>query len=1037
MGKTSEAAAVMVTDYYAMLGVDPGADRATLEAALARNQPIWSSGTRNPKNKHTYQSYLDQIPALRRTLLGDLAVRAAYDAELAAARRVERDQKLDELQRMIRLRAAKGGLTAADRTLLCDEAVKLGLLAEDLDRLAGPVPTLAADQDVAEDDEPDPPADILDATTRRQIRVALEHLRRRDLFDALGLPHDAPAVEISAKADAERQRWMQKTQVTAEKTAWLEVVSLAQSHLGTTAARGRYERTLAMEREETFKGSIEFAVKGLSGLDGGTISVLLDAAAALGIGSERAERLIGRACRALGVARAAGEVPARSRTSAALRLIRCRVCAGVTDYGQAARGGAKGAECRHCRVSLRWDCPLCRRQYWVDEPRCGCGFRLADREPLLRHFEAAQHAFKARDFAAALEHLKRVQDFAPTHAGARKGIEKIRQRHAEIDRARAKFETAQAGAYLVAAATALAAWERLANPAAPELKAARAAVAQAHRDAMALVARARPLETVDPPAARALYRQALKFAADWPEARTGLLRCPPDPPTELRAECAGDRIKLHWTPPAPDGVGPVTYAVLRKPAAPFTHPADGTRIAEVSEPAFDDTDVVPGATVSYAVVTLRNETETASMSAVTLGPIPLLADVRDVCVAVRSGAVDLSWSLPTAAADVRVVRRCGSAPSGPKDGERVEALREAAHDRGLQDDQVYHYAIYALYRMPDGTLLAARGVPITAQPHPAVAAPAAPLLTQEQDGRVRLTWEPPLRGTIKILRTPRPPELAPGDRLSTAAAAALEGHWLDPSESTPDSAIDPAPPPLGVCYYTPMTLWGGTLTVGHAALSSCVPDPSELRATRLGHGNRVHLRWRWSPQASQARVVARAGRPPEGPYDPQACGTTVHEGQYGRQGRFTLALPEGEEHPWHVRVYSVASINGEEVVSPGLEASAAVVVPGPNPEVTVSYSFRRSSFPGRAWTLTFRTEPPGAAIPPTALVVHPRTLPLSLDDGAIVAEFPAARDGATFPIDSGIDLAKHRARVFADPRTGPEDLPPIRLHHPEAGVTRV
>src|SRR5207249_628454 len=54
----------MVPDYYAMLGLDPQADRATIEAALARCQPAWSSGTRNPKNKHTYQSYLDQIPAL-------------------------------------------------------------------------------------------------------------------------------------------------------------------------------------------------------------------------------------------------------------------------------------------------------------------------------------------------------------------------------------------------------------------------------------------------------------------------------------------------------------------------------------------------------------------------------------------------------------------------------------------------------------------------------------------------------------------------------------------------------------------------------------------------------------------------------------------------------------------------------------------------------------------------------------------------------------------------------------------------------------
>jgi hypothetical protein len=68
----------MVVDYYAMLGADPRADRKSLEAALARCQPSWSSGTRNPKTKHTYQSYLDQIPEIRRVLLGDPNVRAAY-----------------------------------------------------------------------------------------------------------------------------------------------------------------------------------------------------------------------------------------------------------------------------------------------------------------------------------------------------------------------------------------------------------------------------------------------------------------------------------------------------------------------------------------------------------------------------------------------------------------------------------------------------------------------------------------------------------------------------------------------------------------------------------------------------------------------------------------------------------------------------------------------------------------------------------------------------------------------------------------------
>src|SRR5437764_13252807 len=126
----------MIPDYYAMLGVDPKADRATLEAALARCQPTWSSGTRNPKNKHLYQSYLDQIPALRQALLGDPSARAAYDAELAAGKRAERDRKLDELQRLLRLRAAKGGLTVTDRNLLRDEAARAGLTGQDRDRLA-------------------------------------------------------------------------------------------------------------------------------------------------------------------------------------------------------------------------------------------------------------------------------------------------------------------------------------------------------------------------------------------------------------------------------------------------------------------------------------------------------------------------------------------------------------------------------------------------------------------------------------------------------------------------------------------------------------------------------------------------------------------------------------------------------------------------------------------------------------------------------------------------------------------------------------
>ena len=100
---------------------------------------------------------------------------------------------------------------------------------------------------------------MLDPSTRRQIRVALEHLGCRDLYDALGVTRDAPGRYIAARADAERQRWMKKAQVTAEKTAWLEVITHAQSHLTSAKTRATYDRTLAQEAEESFDALAEFA----------------------------------------------------------------------------------------------------------------------------------------------------------------------------------------------------------------------------------------------------------------------------------------------------------------------------------------------------------------------------------------------------------------------------------------------------------------------------------------------------------------------------------------------------------------------------------------------------------------------------------------------------------------------------------------------------------------------------------------------------------------------------------------------------------
>ena len=130
--------------------------------------------------------------------------------------------------------------------------------------------------------------------------------------------------------------------------------------------------------------------------------------------------------------------------------------------------------------------------------------------------------------------------------------------------------------------------------------------------------------------------------------------------------------------------------------------------------------------------------------------------------------------------------------------------------------------------MPDGQMIASRGVFVSAQPHPPIEVLPAPTLSLESAGRIRLDWPRPPRGTVKILRTLKPAGRAPGDRLSFAEADAMDGHWLD--VTAPDHAIDPSPPALGVCHYTPMIASAGMLTVGRSAAYSCVPDPSDLRA---------------------------------------------------------------------------------------------------------------------------------------------------------------------------------------------------------------
>ena len=304
-----------------------------------------------------------------------------------------------------------------------------------------------------------------------------------------------------------------------------------------------------------------------------------------------------------------------------------------------------------------------------------------------------------------------------------------------------------------------------------------------------------------------------------------------------------------------------------------------------------------------------------------------------------------------------------------------------------------------------------------------------------------------------------------GSPAQVAEAEQLGGDWL--ALSGPDRAEDADPPAAGFCYYTPLLMVGSRLTVGHPAALSRVADPSELRATRSGvpgeeasTASRIVLRWRWAEEATATRLLARQGSPPDGSSDPDAIVATVARADYERLGSWTLELPrtafalpgDFELHPanvpangpltsrsdhWYISAFSVAEIDGASLVSPGLEPSATTAVPGPHPQITVSYSLKRPWLPARPWMLTLHTEPSGAAVPRMVLVANERAVPLSAEDGEIVARLPACLDGTTHAIRTPLNLSRIGVRAFLDPTIDPGSLPPIRLRHPEAGLARV
>ena len=925
----------------------------------------------------------------------------------------QRERALDKLQRLVHLRAVKGGLTVSDRHVLRIEAERLALIRDDANQLMAafaPWPEPPHVQETVPD-----PATLVEPWAWAELEHQLTELGLHDLYEALGVLPDAEMETLTARLNEPASN--RSSQFEPD---WLtdELRKQAHQHLGTPDARARYDRSLEQAHASELAHILAITLRGQLRLDPDTRHALLTEAAALGLNPDQAETLLRRVCKEQGVAieLRPDQVPGQTHPAFLTRWLRCGRCRGLTALEAAPLNHGSGTVCQFCQAALRWECPRCQRGHWLDERRCDCNFSRDNVQPLIEHFEAAQQAFRLRRFREALLHLRQVQKYAPTHVGARKGLEKIQQQIGEIRRVRAAYTQEVAAGRLVAAMAEIEHWSRLASPTDSRLKAARAQAATQLAEARSQARQADLLASTEPATARQLYRDALTLAADLPEAISGLQHCPPDGPTELTADLGPACIALRWHPPTPDGLGPCRYQVLRNSQRQPAHAEDGDLVAQVPETSWTDSSVSPGVAYGYAVFAVRRGVR--SVLGVATGPFLSIDEVRQVVIEPDRAQIRLRWSAPPEAAAVRVVRRQEGPVRNIRDGVILKSTREAALDTDLNDGQIYQYGIYALFKGQDGKLHPSHGVHLQAVP----GRPPEPVTDlrvvddgTESQAPLTLGYTPVARGKLRVARLAKRPDWHPGERKRAADFEAMSATWLD--EVAPGRVIDAHPNPPRPCFYLPLVFHQGLATVGTPLAYVYLPDPGYLHAHRdRTEPDVVLLTWRWPSEPTHARclVLARTGRPASGPWENDCRSILVDRTTYDRAGAFRLTLPPRADLPWYVSVFSQCELGGETWTSAGRNPSAQCAVPQPGQEALVYYAVKPGGV-ARPWTLTVRTEPAGATVGPLLLVAQPRILPLTPQDGLVIARFPQAHDGDTLKLDPATRLQGRKLRLFADP----------------------
>ena len=225
----------MRDNYYILLELDPSVrDEASINDAISNKAGQWSRDRNHPRNGTVAQKYLAMLPDIKKVLLNPVARNTEADAAL----KIILDKKAKNEKK---LKVAAKGLVR-NGSIKEDDLIKLaktfGFSEDEVERILKVHVMVTPKDDGIE---------MLEESLIMSIRSDLNVVRKKDLFDFLGLNQETSCTDLVFQATNIYNKYSKNANKTAEVTATTSLSNVCIQRLKDEVEKEKYIKSLHYE----------------------------------------------------------------------------------------------------------------------------------------------------------------------------------------------------------------------------------------------------------------------------------------------------------------------------------------------------------------------------------------------------------------------------------------------------------------------------------------------------------------------------------------------------------------------------------------------------------------------------------------------------------------------------------------------------------------------------------------------------------------------------------------------------------------------